>query len=141
MAPRTPRPTVKQYKEKVEEQERQLQQLRWEYLRMCRLVIEKVPPAALAKRLVDLVDNDVRGAIPEIVAAAVELPGPFGPFERRALCPMCGGGSGHASGFSLPEGLSRHLMGNGAAYQCDVMLAAFQLWDSEHGERVRAGDG
>jgi hypothetical protein len=83
----------------------------------------------------------VRDNIGAIVAAAVELPGPFGPFERRALCPMCGGGSssGYAPGFSLPEGLSRHLMGRGNSLRCEVMVAAFQLWDSEHGERVRAG--
>jgi hypothetical protein len=89
MAPRTPRPTVSQYEEKLKEQERDLQRLRWDYHRMCRLVIEKVPPVPLAKLLIDYVDKDVRDNIGAIVAAAVELPGPFGPFERRALCPMC----------------------------------------------------
>jgi hypothetical protein len=56
-------------------------------------------------------------------------------FERRAYCPLCKRGSSapYDSGFSLPEGLRRHLVGYGTVSQCVVMEAAKKLaqeyWD------------
>lgn len=44
----------------------------------------------------------------------------------RATCPLCGGGSANAyeTGFAVPEGLSRHLLGTQIANQCVVFFAA-----------------
>ncbi|RJP18348.1 MAG: hypothetical protein C4520_14565 [Candidatus Abyssobacteria bacterium SURF_5] len=47
----------------------------------------------------------------------------------RAYCPLCGDGSSSAyeRGFTVPEGLRRHLGGWGNVRQCDVMVAAERL--------------
>lgn len=47
----------------------------------------------------------------------------------RGSCPLCGEGSSHPylSGFSLPEGLRRHLSGWGNVSKCSVMSAVFGL--------------
>lgn len=48
--------------------------------------------------------------------------------DQRAYCPLCGDGSSSYSteGFTVPEGLRRHLVGSGAQ-QCDVFKAAEKL--------------
>jgi hypothetical protein len=46
---------------------------------------------------------------------------------ERAYCPLCGGGAlgpRIGEGFSWPEGLRRHLLGNNNSQQCGVMWAA-----------------
>ncbi|HEX9896297.1 MAG TPA: hypothetical protein VGA85_01370 [Dehalococcoidales bacterium] len=50
-------------------------------------------------------------------------------FGERAFCPLCGeeSSSPYASGFSLPEGLRRHLTGWGNVSRCSVMSAVFGL--------------
>lgn len=46
----------------------------------------------------------------------------------RADCPLCGdGNSWHHNGFSLPEGLKRHLEGSSKARQCAVMKIADEV--------------
>ena len=48
-------------------------------------------------------------------------------FSPRAYCPLCGFGSmsPHEEGFSLPEGLRRHLVGwGGRTHQCQIMVVA-----------------
>jgi hypothetical protein len=47
----------------------------------------------------------------------------------RAYCPLCkrGSSSPFDEGFKLPDGLRKHLLGEGNAYQCDVMHAVFEL--------------
>ena len=49
--------------------------------------------------------------------------------SERAYCPLCGEGSSspYESGFSIPEGLRRHLVGYGNVQQCKVMEAAKRL--------------
>ena len=49
--------------------------------------------------------------------------------SRRTACPLCKGlGHGpHPNGFTVPEGLHRHLTGYGNAHHCDVTQAAFEL--------------
>jgi hypothetical protein len=53
-------------------------------------------------------------------------------FSNRAYCPLCGRGSSsafsHEAGFSVPEGLRRHLVGWGdRGNQCPVFGAAMSL--------------
>jgi len=41
---------------------------------------------------------------------------------KRANCPLCHGGNNwHYNGFSLPEGLRRHLEGNSGAHACHIL--------------------
>jgi len=50
-------------------------------------------------------------------------------FSDRAYCPLCGQGSlsSYARGFSVPEGLRRHLAGRSNSQQCGVTQAAMSL--------------
>jgi hypothetical protein len=65
----------------------------------------------------------------QITAFAKVLPrqGPYS--SDRAYCPLCGEGSQspYESGFTLPEGLRRHLVGYGNTHLCRVMRAALCL--------------
>ena len=49
--------------------------------------------------------------------------------EDRAYCPLCGEGTDHLyrSGYSLPEGLRRHLTGHGSTKRCEVIKVAYDL--------------
>lgn len=61
-------------------------------------------------------------------------------FSDRAYCPLCSDGTTnyYERGFSVPEGLKRHLSGWGNMAQCSVMKAVLDLandyWDEELGE-------
>jgi hypothetical protein len=67
----------------------------------------------------------------KIIALAQILPPAEGSFlSDRAYCPLCGDGSSspYQRGFSIPEGLHRHLVGwGGNVHQCRVMEAAVSL--------------
>jgi hypothetical protein len=54
----------------------------------------------------------------------------YGP--DRALCPLCHGGSQsrYATGFAIPEGLRRHLLGENNSNRCAVTEAALGLAES-----------
>jgi hypothetical protein len=61
--------------------------------------------------------------------------------QRRAYCPLCGGGSSapYAEGFSLPVGLERHLLGTHGSRVCAVFGAAKyqareRALERQHGE-------
>ena len=58
----------------------------------------------------------------------------------RAYCPLCKDGSTapYDRGFSVPEGLYRHLIGFGNVHQCVVMDAAFKLILDSWGNEFRA---
>jgi len=49
----------------------------------------------------------------------------------RAQCPLCDGHSSAAahgiSGFAVPDGLKRHILGTHTSKQCDVFFAALEL--------------
>lgn len=71
-----------------------------------------------------------RDAVKEIIARADVLSREEGSyFGTRARCPLCGdeSSSPYQSGFSLPEGLRRHLAGWGNVRQCSVFGAAVSL--------------
>ncbi|MFM0097116.1 hypothetical protein PQQ87_16005 [Paraburkholderia nemoris] len=73
----------------------------------------------------------------QIIDQATILPQTVGYLGDRAMCPLCGDGSSspYEKGFSMPEGLRRHLVGFGNTRQCVVTLAAFALardhWNSQ----------
>ncbi|GAB7540985.1 hypothetical protein [Cupriavidus sp. 8B] len=62
--------------------------------------------------------------------------------ERRARCPLCNEGSSslYVEGYSLPEGLRRHLVGWGNARQCVVVDAAFRLARDHWNEKFAAAE-
>jgi hypothetical protein len=70
-------------------------------------------------------------AAERITGLAEMLPAHQGSyFGTRAYCPLCGYGSSspHENGFSVPEGLRRHLVGwGGNVHQCRVFEAAVKL--------------
>ncbi len=66
----------------------------------------------------------------EIMSRAKRLPPDQGSYlSDRAYCPLCkqGSSSPYESGFSLPEGLRRHLTGWGNVHQCTVVESAMNL--------------
>lgn len=67
----------------------------------------------------------------KLIEGAIALPREQGSyFGPRAFCPLCGDGtsSPYETGFSLPEGLRRHLVGwGGRANQCVVLSTAIRL--------------
>ena len=70
--------------------------------------------------------------VEEITALAVKIEGAASYWQPRAYCPLCGRGTtwAYSEGFTLPEGLRRHLTGWGKAQQCTVMGAAIKLAQS-----------
>ena len=70
-------------------------------------------------------------------AEIADLSKPILEAPDRAYCPLCGEGSNSpcAIGFSLPEGVRRHLSGWGNTMRCRVMAAASSLARS-HFERT-----
>lgn len=118
-----------QLQHRIEELERELWHTR-------RLVIKLLPEAAQ-----DVLESYMRYKDLEsklrwehaVVEAVIELAEPidepstyFGP---RAYCPLCGAGTtfAYTSGFTVPEGLKRHLTGWGNIQQCDVIEVAVEL--------------
>lgn len=70
-------------------------------------------------------------------AAPIHPKRDYSPAEH-AYCPLCGSGSltPYQSGFILPEGLRRHLIGwRGRKKQCDVVRAAVSLAHESWSER------
>jgi hypothetical protein len=62
-------------------------------------------------------------SVAETIIESAMLPREQGSyFSDRAYCPLCGCG-----GFTIPEGLRRHLEGWGNMHKCDVMKAALGL--------------
>ena len=63
-------------------------------------------------------------------------------FQPRGFCPLCHQGSSgpYDSGFTLPEGLRRHLEGFGNVRQCNVSQAAFALAGDSLAKRFAAAD-
>jgi len=63
-------------------------------------------------------------------------------FSDRAYCPLCGDGSTspYSNGFTVPEGLRRHLLGWGNMYQCSVMKTALRLAHEHWEEKFSASE-
>jgi hypothetical protein len=82
----------------------------------------------------------------KIIACAEILPPEQGSYlGERAYCPLCGSGSNsyYERGFAIPDGLLRHLLGEGNSYRCMVFKTACKLakdyWYREfHEETVRS---
>jgi len=68
-------------------------------------------------------------SVVEAVIGATEPDLAASHWQPRARCPLCRGGSSGAYdvGFTIPEGLRRHLEGFGNVHQCSVTRAAFAL--------------
>ena len=90
----------------------------------------------------DVIDQIVMNAKPDLDASY---------FQGRGYCPLCKGGSlgPYDRGFTLPEGLKRHLEGFGNTHICSVTQAAFQLaqdvlrdafHEAEEAERLREAE-
>lgn len=79
-------------------------------------------------------------ACDQIIDLAKILP-PYNTYPHRACCPMCGAGNDqfYISGFTVPDGLRRHLIGWGNVRECGVMRAARKLateyWDRQFSAR------
>ena len=79
-------------------------------------------------------------AAAEIIALAEAFPSELFHSSHRAYCPLCKDGALvlYESGFKVPEGLRRHLIGWGNENnQCTVFGAAMSLARDHWGERFR----
>lgn len=86
-----------------------------------------------------------RQVIERLVASAWILSEADGVYQRdsqRAYCPLCRSGSSSAyeEGFAVPEGLTRHLTGNGNARQCVVTRTLFRYAHEVLSPKFRAAD-
>jgi hypothetical protein len=95
-----------------------------------------------SRRDADCWEYDV---VAKIIQRAEVLPEEISRFSERAYCPLCGAGSSwHGDyGFSIPEGLRRHLLGWGhIGNQCSVftvvMALARQTWHEDFHEKAEA---
>ncbi len=130
----------RQYAEPVDEAIRQLE---WK-LRRARELILKLMPKEIQEILSSYGSCQSREesrrwqhtVVDRILLLAEELPQRgMADWERFAYCPLCGLGSEsrYQTGYKLPEGLRRHLVGYGSSRQCEVLEAAEELahnsWD------------
>lgn len=83
-------------------------------------------------------------AVAKIIALAKVLPRGLIYDSDRAYCPLCGDGTSarHYDGFTVPEGLDRHLFGRGNGERCPVfgvtMRLARDFWHERFYEREKA---
>lgn len=82
-----------------------------------------------------------------VIDALIEFAEPLpnaapGYLSTRAYCPLChrGSSSPYTDGFTLSEGLRRHLSGRGHVQQCDVMTATMALARESWRSRFQASD-
>lgn len=126
-----------------------IRRLETDLYRARRTIIELMP-----ERIRELLDSfygcDSREAsyrwqhevVEELIGLAEAIPDKS-PFRAdRAYCPLCGSGSSspYERGFSLPEGLRRHLSGWGNAQQCDVMDAVMAIARNTWDDRFQAAE-
>ena len=69
-------------------------------------------------------DWDPLGWLNEVVRAVLSA---APAATDRVICPLCRSPGMSSSGFTLPTGLRRHLVGQGTTEQCDVVFAAMRL--------------
>ena len=111
--------------------------------------IVQLMPSEIAERLMSYYSCETRAqffarwreTLRYVVGLAVADPA-ISYLQERARCPLCKGGtsSAYQEGFTLPEGLLRHLEGHGNTHQCPVTNAAFQLAMSSLREKFDAAD-
>jgi hypothetical protein len=132
MASRHSTPAVGMFEQKIERLKEELYALR-------SFVIQTLPPEPLATLLQHYVSGNTPSVLDQIVATAVPLQQPFG--SDQAVCPLCKARSSapYSEGFTVPEGLERHLSGSYNAVQCEVMKAAFEL-RRHRAEHLRKSD-
>ena len=113
----------------------EIRQLRDElYLARCALVQSVRPQARIwleahtdVRSFEDL-DRWMSWAVDGLLTvASVDAPSAGFGTQRRAVCPLCGESaqSPYTSGFALPTGLTRHLVGSHGSRMCTVFNAAF----------------
>ncbi|MNN07717.1 hypothetical protein D3C81_1205480 [compost metagenome] len=123
--------------------EAQLLELKNELYSARRIIIDLIPDETLRSILMSYqeckVTDNARVWVQSIsdrianlakVRPAAEM-GDFPSNSPRACCPLCGGESEAVakgiSGFAVPDGLKRHLLGSHLTSQCKVLAAAMQL--------------
>jgi hypothetical protein len=92
--------------------------------------------------------RESRGWEHSVAAALIDdvevIPGTEGSYSgERAFCPLCGEGAAsvYQSGFSVPEGLRRHLVGWGdIRNQCFVLATASQLARDHWNDKFREAE-
>lgn len=120
----------------VDHQDEKIRRLEGEVYRLRRMVVQLLPKAVAdvlnsyhrvstieesSVWLYEIIDKVIELATLDIHDAQWQQP--------RAYCPLCKKGSSSplSEGFTVPEGLRRHLMGYGNVARCDVMDAASEI--------------
>ena len=107
-----------------------------EDLYMARQAIVELMPQHISDALVDYRScssySDFMAWQNQVVALITSMaevdPKSSSVFEERGYCPLCRGGTRgpNQSGFKIPGGMEKHLLGGGNAHQCVVTEAAFR---------------
>jgi hypothetical protein len=134
---------INPYEETITRLRDELFQARW-------VILELMPEGAqkILHSFLDCESRQERANWKDIAAdGIIALAKPIqsqGPFQLvdRAYCPLCGGGSSspYESGFTLDEGLRRHLLGWGNAHRCQIMEAAVLLARDYWHDKFHAAD-
>lgn len=121
----------------VEQLQSEVKSLDAKLYRLQRWVIDTLPP-----HLARLLQQAIYARGEDVLDKIVEAAEPLSDYERgmlncRAFCPLCkeGASSPYETGFAMPEGLLRHLMGHGNVRSCQVMNI---LNDLQHRARAHA---
>jgi hypothetical protein len=106
-----------------------------EDLYMARQTIVELMPQPISDALVDYRScssySDFtawQNQVVALITSMAEVDPKSSGFEERGYCPLCRGGTRgpYQSGFKIPGGMEKHLLGEGNASQCVVTEAAFR---------------
>jgi hypothetical protein len=112
-----------------------MERMRAEMYRLRRTVLSLVPQPfrAVIDPPYEFTREEGRSWDQDVVDKVLQLLKPDS--QERAACPLCGDiARTYGAGFSVPNGLERHLLGSHNSRQCNVMHAAQGLLRVRHRE-------
>ncbi len=118
------------YEKRIQNLEKELDEARFHIISLAPYEFRLILRSFMSLESWEDYDNWLSDSVETFIEQAKQI-GAAGTFAFgvRGNCPLCGSGAKppNDDGFSLPEGLRRHLTGRQPASQCAVMLAASKL--------------
>jgi hypothetical protein len=120
-----------------------------EELYMARQAIVELMPQHISDLLTDYRSCSSSGdfiawknQVVALITSMAEVDPKASHFEERGYCPLCKGGTRgpYQSGFKIPGGMEKHLLGDGNAHQCVVTEAAFRNARHALGDKFEASE-
>jgi len=125
------------YEKRIQSLEKELDEARFDIISLAPYEFRLTLRSFMSLESWEDYDNWLSDSVETFIEQAKQI-GTAGTFAFgvRGNCPLCGSGAKppNDDGFSLPEGLRRHLTGRQPASQCAVTLAASKLaqkWNRE----------